>query len=851
MYRILSLTLVGYRRMLLNEIRKITITPTSAIQLILGTNGCGKSSLLDQLTPLPADKDDFIKGGSKSIIIESHGHHFVCESHIDKSIEHSFVMDGVELNPGGTAQVQKDLCKKFFNVTPDSHELAKGEIRFTKLKPAERREWIMSLCEGDNEFALDAYDKLRKHANHLTGAVTLNKKNLGVETAKIMSDAEEAKLEKEVNDLRAELNILQAERIPVERSSSYHLDQRGRALQALNDVSVRLLRLKVVAPYEYECWWADYDENNRPKRAYFRSLNEVDMEIDRLKHIVTGKEAILVTVNEQFTKLQRQHDILIKTGAEGVESIDRQINQLREHRSGKVSRLRLGLLFQDARGAHQALQPIAMPLIDVLRELPENADRRYGRAQYDSLQQQMMLSVDNMNKHVEYLHRLKAQKDHADLHRGENKHTCPSCHHSWVVGVDEKQYALIVAGINEGEAKLSAMKTLQTALQKDLVTLEAYFAQYREIMGYTKSITILQPFWEYLIESKLILESPAEAINAIQYLQRDLLVSIEIQEIEEKLEELSKLRVQAAEVGDANLNEVRVQMEVVADKLGQLTVELSHVQRSVSEYSEYRRQLNTGLQLGEELQRLYALAEQEQYDHIEAFRRESIQHCLREVENVMSLKEESLRAVKRQKELVNMLREQVKRFELQETAAKGMVKALSPTHGLIAAGILGFIRAFVGSMNTFISRIWRYPLQIIPTGYDTERGEQTIELDYKFKMIVGREDNIKKDVSLGSEGIKEVIDLAFERVAAKYLNLTDAPRFLDERGKAFDDEHRNAFTEAIKWDMDNTNCSQLFMISHYALSYGAFSNAHVCVIDDANVVLPSGRTYNEHVKIVH
>lgn len=851
MYRIISLTLVGCRRLFLAEIRKITLTPQSAVQLVLGTNGSGKSSLLRQLTPLPADKDDFVKGGSKTIILESHGHQFICSSHIDRGAEHSFVMDGEELNPGGTAQVQKDLCRKYFKVTEESHDLMCGLEKFTLMAPAKRREWIMSLCEGGNEFAMSAYETLKQRATWLTGAVRMNHKNLGTEIAKVISDAEEQKLEEEVNALRAELNLLQAERMPLEQSANHYLDQRGRALRSLQDVSMRLLRNKVVVPYEYNDGRVERDEWGQQKKAYFGSLEEIDREIDRLKHIATGKEAVLVTVNEQYTKLERQHDILIKTGAEGVESIDRHLHQLREERSGKVNRLRLGLVFKDSRGAQQALLPIVDALVAVLRELPENANRRYGRGKYDELQQEQMKLVETTNRHIEHLHRLRAQKDHADLHRGENKHSCPACNHSWVVGVDEKQYELIINGIKEGEKKLVELKEAHSERQKTLEALEVYFVQYREIMGYTKSITILQPFWDYLIDSKLILESPIEAINAIQYLQRDLLVAVEIQEIEEKIDELTKLRAQAAEVGDANLNEVRSQMETLATQLGKLTGELAHVQRSVSEYSEYRRQLNTGLQLGEELKRLYALAEQQQYGHIEAFRRESIHHCLREVENAMSLKEESLRSMKRQKDLVEALKRQIAALEIQEAAAKAMVNALSPKNGLIAEGLLGFIRAFVGQMNTFINRIWRYPLQIIPTGYDPANREQTADLDYKFKVIVEREDNIIKDISLGSEGIKEIINLAFQMVAIFYLGLSDTPLFLDEFGRTFDDEHRVKATEEIKWLMENGNHPQLFMISHYAASYSAFTNAQMCVIDDRNVVLPSGRAYNEHVQIVH
>ena len=70
--KIISLCLVGYRRFALNNIRTFTINPSEPIQMILGTNGSGKSSLIKELTPLPADSADYSSDGSKTIKILHH-----------------------------------------------------------------------------------------------------------------------------------------------------------------------------------------------------------------------------------------------------------------------------------------------------------------------------------------------------------------------------------------------------------------------------------------------------------------------------------------------------------------------------------------------------------------------------------------------------------------------------------------------------------------------------------------------------------------------------------------------------------------------------------------------------------
>lgn len=852
MYRIHSCTLTGFKRMLVNNIRKFTITPHMAVQLILGTNGSGKSSLINQLTPLPSVGDDFIKGGSKVFVAEVNGVMVVASSTFNtKAGDHSFIYDGKELNEGSTSGVQRDLVKKYFGITPDIHDLMRGAEKFTRMKAAERREWFTRMCDTDYSFAMSAYEKIKERANWLTGAVKMGKKNLGVEIAKIMSEAEEVRLENEVNALLEELAILQSERQPVPVSSEEHLDAALRALKALDELALRLIRHRVVAPLQYTGGAVEYNEWGQLKRVDFQGLDQLDTEIDRLKHIATDRQAVLVTLNEQFSKYDRQHKLLLKTGAEGVEGLTKQIAALKEDNSALVKKLRLGLVFENAKAAREALDSISLNLTSAIAALPINTERQFGRAKYQELQAQQIKLNERIREVQEQLQRRVAAKEHADQHRGQDKHSCPQCHHTWVVGVNEAQYEQLVLAIKEAEKNLKVPVEEREQLGEQLKTIEVYFDQYREVMAFTKNVTVLKPFWDELLASQNLFDAPNEAVTMVQHAHQDLVYSVEIQLGEERIRELEKLKLAAEDAGDAKLEDVQDQMEMVSERLGQVTADHQLVQRSLADYTDYRRQLKQGLDMAEEVARMENLAQRAHWDQIEAFRRECIQSCINQVEQALALRQESLRSAKMQKALVEKLKEQIAKDEVHEAAAKTLVKALSPTHGLIAEGLLGFIRNFVGQMNTFIGRIWAYPLQLIPTGYNNEDGEQTSELDYKFKMIVENENNIVPDVSKGSEGIMEMVDLAFKMAAVRSLGLSDAPLFLDEFGKSLDDQHRFAATEEIRWMMENGNHPQLFMISHYSASYAAFSNSEICVIDDRNVTVPGNREYNKHVQIVH
>ena len=60
-----KIILNNYNRFFLNNITRIEYTPKMKLQLILGSNGSGKSSLISELNPLPINKNDFQEDGYK------------------------------------------------------------------------------------------------------------------------------------------------------------------------------------------------------------------------------------------------------------------------------------------------------------------------------------------------------------------------------------------------------------------------------------------------------------------------------------------------------------------------------------------------------------------------------------------------------------------------------------------------------------------------------------------------------------------------------------------------------------------------------------------------------------------
>jgi recombinational DNA repair ATPase RecF len=212
--KILSIDLVGYKRFRLARLNRVQYTPTARQQLILGTNGSGKSSLLDELSPLPGHHSNFAVGGYKHITIQHGASTYTLKSDFRKGNHHSFIKDDIELNEGGTYQVQVRLVRDEFRYTDKLHDLLTGRIRFTEMRPQERREWITLLSETDWTYALGMYNQLRSRARDAQGAYKHSQQRYAQESESLLQMTGDASLQARYVQLRDELNVILTEISP-------------------------------------------------------------------------------------------------------------------------------------------------------------------------------------------------------------------------------------------------------------------------------------------------------------------------------------------------------------------------------------------------------------------------------------------------------------------------------------------------------------------------------------------------------------------------------------------------------------------------------------------------------------
>ena len=833
--------------MMLNDVQHFSMTMTQMIQLILGTNGSGKTSLMEELTPLPADPDAYYKGGSKSIEISHNGSLYRSESLFTGGAKHYLWKDGLLLNDGGTAVSMREVCRQEFGITPEFQKLITGKEKFTTMSPSRKREWLTILSDSNYDYAIGLFNRLKERSRDTTGALKRAMQDLVQEKNKLMSEAEEKNLRFETDKLHQELNMLMENRAPIDKSANDYGHMAMEYLRELNEASNRLFKLKLISPAgRHPLKPMERNEWGEQERPHFNSVDEVVEVIDYLNKNISGTEALLNKAVSDHHKHEAAVKMMERTGAEDIKALLHNLEEARTRKSQLLSRRKLKLEGINGTLAYSSLESVHEQLKDIFTSIPINEDRRYSSANEEVFNNKLMTlraERDALDKDV---NKKLVAKQHMESHKDSGKLTCPKCSHVWHQGYDPEVYAKLNQAIDVLGVSIGIVNKAIESAQESLEENRVYGNYYRTFVRLTSAWGDLKPFWDYLIENEYVVKNPRFALSVLETFRYDLELDIKAEKVAAEIIEIVKYIKAAEETGNTSIEEAQKHLDETQANIDEYTAILVDLRSRHGVYVAYRRDLTEAIRLGEQIDLLRHRAEKATHDQVEMMRRESIALCIRQLQSAVGRKEDVLSHISLQRGIIEQLEYKMIELQQEEEILKIMVREISPTDGIIAEGLMGFIRVFVNKMNSLIKHIWTYPLVIYPCG---QGGMNGAELDYKFPLMVQNKDGMRKDIAEGSTGHREIIDLAFKVCAMEHLGLAEYPLFLDEFGTGLDEVHRVQSMQAIKNLMEQKPFTQLFMVSHYEASYGSLTQAEICVLCAANITIPPSMSYNKHVVI--
>ncbi len=814
--KILSIDLVGYKRFRLARLNRVQYTPSARQQLILGTNGSGKSSLLDELSPLPAHHSNFITGGYKHVSVQHGSDTYDLRSDFKKGNHHSFKKNGTELNEGGTYQVQLRLVRDEFRYTDKLHDLLTGRIRFTEMRPQERREWITLLSETDWTYALGMYNQFRSRARDAQGAYKHSQQRYVKESESLLQMTNDAALQTRYTQLRDELNTILTEISP--GVPEYHdlAIQMDAAYQQCVRDSQRLLDTLPDCTFE----------------GKYKNLSDIEERIQQERMLIEVARSHITRTGDEISKLEATVRDL-GGDIQSREPVDpRQIETLKSTlASFKTAR------FHELPNAIDISTDSVQVMPDVyaiFRSIPDNSTERYSRAKSDETVEEITRIQSRLDERQRELNQTIDRLSHM---RGLHDINCPRCNFIFKEGVTPEQISSVENRTHVISEAIQADRALIQPLQVYLEESNAYAAFWNQFRSLVVAYPRLKPLWDEILDTRALVVRPNEQLHILQQWEADLQIHIEKQAVQQKLTLLEGTLAAQRLLGTAGQLEERfrsleTELLVHTTSLKDAKQRLEKLERDYRDVVVWLTSHNAlDGQLSELVTRfqtaLLAIKNQALRDVSESRHLEmaAIQKRLTDRETLQGI--------------VNDLARDVEQLEAQFRTYQLLAQALSPTEGLIAQRLRDAIFSIVDQMNAVIGSVWSHELKVLECGFEQS------DLDYKFPVYVESPDNVTPDISRASKGQQEMINIAFKLTAMLYLDMLEYPLFMDEPGEGFDEQHRDQIMSLIRQMLDSGHYSQLFMVSHFASNHGAFLDAEILALDTSNIALPG--VFNEHV----
>jgi hypothetical protein len=113
-------------------------------------------------------------------------------------------MSGVELNPGGTREVYRNLWETELNISAEIVALLSRKYRLTDMRPGERQALFATVTGVDVSYGFTVYDKLKRKLSPVKGAIKENHSELCKLISLRVDDHEVEQLRLRAAELRME-----------------------------------------------------------------------------------------------------------------------------------------------------------------------------------------------------------------------------------------------------------------------------------------------------------------------------------------------------------------------------------------------------------------------------------------------------------------------------------------------------------------------------------------------------------------------------------------------------------------------------------------------------------------------
>lgn len=777
--RFIQLRVEGYDRLALSDSKAYTITPKN-IHLILGTNGSGKSSLLELMTPLPPNRKDFLDNGFKEIIFEFDIDIYKIFSQDNKHTVYK--NEQVELENAGL-KTMIDYCKDVFNITPLLHKFMLGKLNITNMSLQERKEFITNISHVDYTYANKLYNSLKKKLRDEQAILKhLNNKVLTLKDY-IVNEDEILNLNKNKDELTQILYSLYSIK---ENTNNIELANSNDMKRLLDKTKILLDKANNINLF------TRVDE----LRGKLHILRNDKLKLEKEKNILSDKlfeMSKMLSSNELDSKLTNIKSEIEKLTIGRLFNVDiDKYNSYRELWSNYTSDIQT------------VVNKLVEDLFYIKDSTVDEINKNYD--EYNTKYNNLVREIDRLETSLDALQ--AKERDYMSISKGI---CCSNCNtpiiNDKLLSILDKDKQLRVKYGKE----LDNLKIELKILKENSIPSTEYNL-YHNTINRIRELNLLQ----YIDTNDTIFN----IYNKVNTLERDIRVYPKLIELEKEKNNI--LELSNSILDENTFKQTELEYDNIKMKIDLIVLEEVEVNNYIKMYDEISNNII-------DIKKYLSLANKKRKQNIKTIKNDSIDLLIKDIKTEInnlniqidkynhSIREESSLQIE-----INKSVDDIRLLEL-------LISELSPSTGLIADSIKSFLIKYINDVNIIINSVWSYRLDVL--AYDVNDLDKGIT--YRFPVKTIDKDN-SDDINNTSESMREIISLAFRLVSLKYLGLGLYPLMIDEFGRSMDEVHLIKSYDLLENIVEESGI-QMFIIAHIKTAYTRFNNAGISIISDLNL----------------
>lgn len=831
-----KLILRGFIPLALNQISEVTYTPERLIQLLVGDNGSGKTSLLRAWTVMPMDKRMFEKNGYREVHFQTDKGLYVLKSDYGHKVPvHEFWLDDINLNPGGTQSIQAQLAESELGYSKFVHLVLCGKLNICDMTPMQLKDLLLNISGLDFKFALDVHDNFKrqwsdansvlKHISHKYQDVSSRFNALGEADAWTSQSKE---LQEQLTLLIPKTNFAESPTGDYE----HKLQKQWQSMEALVGRLVeghkRLDNALIKANLNLSSF-ENVGGLYATEQIHAQNKETAQTEITELK----GKLASYDDTRKRIADLPE---------AINLENVNAKVFELESNIARKEKRL------AEYPYDYSHLDP--KPLLETMNKAYQLAgyyvevstpnQKCFGIQESQELlarhEQTTRETAETESKLEALDHRIQHMRVALD-----GTVECPSCQTKIYasVQVSEEKFAALEAERKTLGERLDVLTANLIPLNESMAELK----EYERMMAQLKNIIVSHPETRDVFRScgtiQDVIKTPSIALTAFSKALHYASLLDGTADAKAELKEQLFFQ-QTLETTDINgisdsLEKMETMLSDLYARVGEMDAEMQKVRRI------------RGIVNDEILLPMESLEEAivDINDTIESFYKAGFTNC---INSEVRLMQNQLAAIQKQLVEYDGLKARIEELETDETeltlkkkTLEVLLKAISPKTGIIADQLSIVTTTFIQNVNMVVESIWEKAIEL------EDPTLRTKNMDFKFNVVISGARG--PELSDLSSGQKDVFNLAACIVIKAQLSLDNYPMYLDEVGATFDEAHRDNLLDFIKMLPITGSISKLFLISHYSHQHGGFNNADLVSLKWDNITIPNDRLLNESLLI--